>query len=725
MTLAGLPLTTLLGIGAVVGALTVALYVLKLRRRPVPVPFTRLWQEVLSDEQSSSLFSRLRQLLSLLLQLVIVAALVLALGDPRAEGHREAGRTFVVLLDASASMAATDTPPSRLERGRDEVLRIIEGMAAADRMLLVRMGATPTPLTTLTDDAAALKSAVEGVRASDTGADFEAALQLALDALRGQPEPEIVLVSDGALATAPRGTLLDDDPRDAVSGAAPRDVTTPAVVDGAPVTGADSPAPTATTDPLPAAEGSGDAPEDPEKEPAALRSPLLDRAQEQGVRVSYVPVGTGGRNVALTQFAVRRYPLDKSRHEVLVELTNTDPDPVDVELALHGDGVIVDVQRLSLRGGEVLRRIYPDLGGASAELMAEVRLADGSRDDLPADDRAHATLPERRRARVLLVTEGNTYLEAAVLLDEYLQVTEVAPAAYPPSGSFDVTIFDGVAPPRDARTGAALYLGLPAEAKDGASLEQAPLQQGPELEMFGFDHWDEKSPVLRWMAMPDIQVLKGRALIPGASDRVLGWSEALRGRRTPILVGGRRPEGEFLVLGFDPRRSDLVLRVAWPLFVLNVIDAFTDESTEALSAYRTGQVWRVPLRSGGAADESAAAPERVRVRQPDGSEIEAPVVDGHAVLFGEQAGFYRIEGTHPPVRFAANLARAEESHIEPRDTLIFSGATPGPDGAEVLTAGPVEGLHAGTQQRWWVLLLLGVVGLSVIEWVTYHRRWTV
>lgn len=221
MTFAGLPLTTLLGIGAVVGALTVALYVLKLRRRPVPVPFTRLWQQVLSDEQSSSLFSRLRQLLSLLLQLVIVTALVLALGDPRAEGHREAGRTFVVLLDASASMAATDTPPSRLERGREEVLRIIEGMAAADRMLLVRMGATPTPLTTLTDDAAALKSAVEGVRTSDTGADFEAALRLALDALRGQPEPEIVLVSDGALVTAPRGTLLDgedEEGREAASG---------------------------------------------------------------------------------------------------------------------------------------------------------------------------------------------------------------------------------------------------------------------------------------------------------------------------------------------------------------------------------------------------------------------------------------------------------------------------------------------------------------------------
>lgn len=718
MTLAGLPLTTLLGIGAVFGALTVALYVLRLRRRPVPVPFTRLWQQVLSDKQSSSLFSRLRQLLSLLLQLVIVTALVLALGDPRAEGHREEGRTFVVLLDASASMGATDTPPTRLDRGREEVLRLIEGLAASDRMLLVRMGASPTPLTTLTDDGATLKSAVEEVRVSDTGADLDAALRLALDALRGQPQPEIVLVSDGALAsseevatsTAPNGARLPDETSKA---AAPATALADTAVDAAA-----PPDEGSSEDGGDAAGGAGDRP--------ALRSALLDQARAQGVVVSWVPLGEGGKNVAITQFAVRRYPLDKSRHEVLLELTNTTDEPVAVELSLLGDGAIVDVQRISLRGGEVLRRLYPDLGGASAELAAEVRLADGSGDDLPADDRAFATLPERRRARVLLVTEGNTYLEAAVLLDEYLQVTEVKPADYPPPGDFDVTIFDGVAPPRDARTGAALYLGLP----KGES-EHAPLEQGTELEMFGFDQWDEKSDILRWMAMPDIQVLTGRALVPQTGDRVLGASAALPGRKSPILVGGRRAEGEFLALGFDPRRSDLVLRVAWPLFVLNVIDGFTDEATEALSAYRTGQVWRVPLASAvhgaGSSDGRAALPERVRIRRPDGSLLEASVEDGHAVLFGEQAGFYQVEGMAPPVRFAANLVRAEESHIRPRKELHLGdpGAPPVPPTQEVLKAGPVEGLHAGTQQRWWVLLLLGALGLSLVEWVTYHRRWTV
>ena len=41
----------------------------------------------------------------------------------------------------------------------------------------------------------------------------------------------------------------------------------------------------------------------------------------------------------------------------------------------------------------------------------------------------------------------------------------------------------------------------------------------------------------------------------------------------PLLVAGRRAGRRFLALGFNPRDSDFVLRVAWPLFVLNVMTA--------------------------------------------------------------------------------------------------------------------------------------------------------
>src|SRR6202042_3496528 len=123
-------------------------------------------------------------------------------------------------------------------------------------------------------------------------------------------------------------------------------------------------------------------------------------------KLSYVEVGKSDRNIGITQFSVRRYPLDRSRYEVMLELTNSSPDVEDVELQLLGDGALVDLTKLRLQPGERLPRFYPQLSGASRTLEAKIARVDGSRDDLPADDRAFALLPERRRAKVLVVTEG-------------------------------------------------------------------------------------------------------------------------------------------------------------------------------------------------------------------------------------------------------------------------------------------------------------------------------
>jgi hypothetical protein len=625
---AGLPLAQLLAVFGAVGFGVLVLYILKLRRRVVAVPFSPLWERILRDKEATSLFSKLKRLMSLLLQLALLALLVLALGDPRAAESLLKGRTIVVLVDASASMQATDVAGTRLGAAKDEIKRMVRGLGGADRMLVAQMDAMVTPLGPMTGDTSALERELDGVHATDARADFPRALRFASDVLRGVDGGEIVVVSDGALGEA--------------------------------------------------SDTSG---------PVHLGN----------AKLSFVKVGTSDRNVGITQFSVRRYPLDKSRYEVMLELTNAAAVPEDVELQLLGDGALVDLTKLRLQPGQSLARFYPQLSGASRTLEAKIGLVDGSHDDLPADDHAYALLPERRRAKVLVVTEGNTYLEAALLLDEYLDVTDVAPAGYAAAlgkATWDAVVFDRVTPAEMPKA-AALYL----DPRGPGS----PVKVTDELKQPGFDKIDRKHPAVRFLALDDVNVAVGHKLVAEPTDKVLGASD---GGASPLLVAGTRGGYRFIAMGFDVRDSDLPLRTAWPLFVINCINWFTDEDAQYLSSFRTGDVWRIPVAGGVA---------QATVKMPDGSAQSVPVHEGRAVLLGQQAGFYELTAGEQHTMFAANLLDASETAIAPKDAPVVDGKA----------AGELAGFHVGVRREIWIYLLLVAALLTALEWATYHRRLTV
>ncbi len=636
MNFAFLSLAQVAGIFAVAAAFATALYLLKLRRRTVAVPFSRLWEKILGDKEATSLFSRLKRLLSLLVQLALLALLAVALGDPRAEALVTKGaKNLVVLVDASASMQATDVGTSRLSVAKDEVRKILRGLGASDRMLLAQMDAAVTPLGPMSYDTSELERSLDSIKVTDARADFPRALRFATDSLRGLPNPEIIVVSDGRLG-------------DAVDSA------------GAVHLGDD-------------------------------------------VKLTYIPVGSSARNVGITAFSVRRYPLDKSRYEVMLEITNTGPEQEEVELSLLGDSALVDLTKLRLKPGERLPRFYPNLSGASRTLEAKIATLAGSSDGLPADNHAYALLPERRRAKVLVVSSGNTYLEAALLLDEYLDVQVVSPKEYvekvaKTGAKNDVVIFDGSTPAEPPRAHA-IYL----DPRGPGS----PVKLAAELAQPGFDKIDRKHPIVRWTALDDVNISRGRALVAEVGDKTVGASD-----KGPILVAGQRGGFKFVAMGFDTRDSDLPLRVAWPLLLLNSINWFTDEDAQYISSFRTGDVWRVPV---------VAASGQARLNTPEGSEVLVPVHEGRAVYRGERAGFYELRGTsnadsaQAPASFAANLLDADESTIEPLKELIVDGRK----------AGALDAFQVGVRREIWIYLLLMAVLVTAIEWITYHRRLTV
>src|SRR5438128_10894955 len=112
------PLPAIIAAALAVPALLV-LYFLKLKRREMPVSSTLLWKKAIQDLQVNAPFQKLRRNLLLLLQLLLLLLLALALSLPVSNYTPGAGKTSVILIDRSASMAARDASGrTRLEEAK-------------------------------------------------------------------------------------------------------------------------------------------------------------------------------------------------------------------------------------------------------------------------------------------------------------------------------------------------------------------------------------------------------------------------------------------------------------------------------------------------------------------------------------------------------------------------------------------------------------------------------
>ncbi len=364
----------------------------------------------------------------------------------------------------------------------------------------------------------------------------------------------------------------------------------------------------------------------------AAERQLADRPE---LAARYERVGESARNVGITRFSARRYPLDKTHYECLVAVTNFGRAPEPLRLQIRAAGQLLYETSFTLAPGAHETRAFADLPGSEALLEAGVLLARGA-DPLAADDRAFAQLPPRPRPRVLSVSRGNRYLEAALLLDESLEVSELAPEAYQGSAGFDVAIFDGVLPARPPES-AALYLGPPL-AGEGAF----PLARRGVLERPFCDRVQESDALVQGLALYDANIARATRLALAPGDRALASTR----EGAPLIVEGARDGLPFVALAFDLRASDLPLRPAWPLLLLRALDRLTGDAAR-----------------------------------------EAPPV--HASI------------------------PAEEGAIGGRAALFRHAHAPPP-------AAPTR-----LPLRIWPLLVLAALILLTLEWLTFHRRWTV
>src|SRR6187397_1214886 len=124
-------------LGLLFAPVVVAMYLLKLRRDEHVVPSTLLWSRLVADVEANAPWQRLRRSLLLLLQLLLVIALALLAARPFLERPAGLARDIVLVIDTSASMAATDVLPNRLEVAKQVAIDALKDLPTGGKVSLI------------------------------------------------------------------------------------------------------------------------------------------------------------------------------------------------------------------------------------------------------------------------------------------------------------------------------------------------------------------------------------------------------------------------------------------------------------------------------------------------------------------------------------------------------------------------------------------------------------
>jgi Ca-activated chloride channel homolog len=656
-----IPLATMAWVAALAGGLTVAAYILKMRRRRFEVPFSTLWHRVLREKEATSLWKRLKRWLSLLLALFILGLLLFAALEPELGEADDDAQNVVILLDASASMKTIDEgedgKASRMDAAVDIVDDLLGSLGGGDAAMVMRMDGQTTPLTRFESDMPKLARLMRQVEPSDTPADLRRALSAAADALRDRKNPHIILVGDGA---------YDEEALNAVIW---------------------------------------------KKGPASR----LDAIDLTGIDVRYESVGNTGENVGIVAFNARRYATDKTSYEVYIEVQNFGKKAARRKLVLYNGDVATDVRTLELKPGEKLRQIYSRGGGEDSVLRAslEIEQAPGAtaqkRDAFALDDEAWALLPARRKQKVLLVTRDNLFLEAAMLVYDNVEVDKLLP------DEFDKAVADGTLPEYSA---VVLDEHAPANLPPPPTGliyfhpagEHAPFKIRTEVVNPHITDIEEDHPVMRWISMGDAHFDRTDVF---EVDRDKGQVVLASSVRNPIIAAMRTRERKVVAAGFSVGGTDFVLRVGFPLLLVNAFDWFAADEADLMTTYATGTRVRVPM-------DGVIGAREADVTSPTGRRSRAPLADGFATFYASEVGIHRLAAKEEgksiaEVKLAANLSSPTESDIAPSTELNLGG---------VALQAPDE-FTASHRRSIWFYLVLAVVLLLCLEWVTFNRRITV
>ncbi len=172
------------------------------------VPDLRLWKDIeIGSMQRKSIFRLIKRNRLLILQILLLAAVVLALARPLITFWGAPSRTLLLVVDCSASMTALEDGVPRFNLAREKALDLIKDARDSDTILLVQARPRMRLDTYTGSEKAALRDAINTMTATHASVDINRTVTTAVSSLEDTQSVEIYIISDGTQAPTGLNTL--------------------------------------------------------------------------------------------------------------------------------------------------------------------------------------------------------------------------------------------------------------------------------------------------------------------------------------------------------------------------------------------------------------------------------------------------------------------------------------------------------------------------------------
>jgi von Willebrand factor type A domain/Aerotolerance regulator N-terminal len=688
------PFTTPLALlGLLFVPAVIAMYLLKLRRDEAVVPSTLLWTRLVADIEANAPWQKLRRSLLLLLQLLLVIALALLAARPFLERPAGLARDIVLVMDTSASMAATDTVPDRLTAAKQVAIEALKDLPTGGKVSVIAADRSARIVVNESGDLSRVRLAIEGIPVTQSRGDLGDALELASKLAARSGDAQVLVATDASLARTPVGRV-----------AAP---------------------------------------------------------------VKVLTVGRERKNQAIVALAIRTAPSAVTR-SVFVSVANLDLVEAARRLEVWGDDRLLEVRDVRLdaqrRSDVIVDDLPREVRTVEVRLVGADPAFTAAPDQLAVDDRAWAVVPQDRTRLILIVGEGDPYLETALSYLPDVELFGVTPAEYGPKTErtdgrpWDLIVFEGFLPTTLPKS-PILAIAPPRSSALG---EVSGALKDP-----GIGTLDPDEPVLRYVDLSTTHISAATKLAAPAWARTI-----IPGPRgAPLLYAGTRNGVNQAVLAFEPRRSDLPLQVAFPILLANLTGELLGSSAAPTEAVEPGTPVQLVIPSGArgltvtrpdgtvtelvpstTAGESGAAvtfaatnllgvytvapiadvgasagPSAGGSPAPTGGPSASAVPSARPITSPGASGQPIAVDPFAPVRFAVDLFDVDESTIAPGDPATIAGLGTGPGASPAPGASGPGGAGSGATERpttrdeLWVPIVLAILLFLCVEWALYHR----